>query len=156
MAPGPDGPRLYAVTAYPGTMWGRWSEQEFLLNYWMSSEWRLTRYDPATVAPEITTTLTHAPVWLGVAPDGAAAYSLDGRGSVASGTQLYEIDLATGASHPLVSVPVTTGGALAVTRDRVYVPDPDKGTVWVVDRHLGRVERGLPFGRSPSAIVPLG
>ena len=156
LAPGPGGPHLYAVTAYPGTLWGRWSEAEYLVHFWTSGEWRLERFEVGTVEPEARFTLRHAPVWLGVAPDGAAAYALDGRGTTRAGSQLYEIDLASGASNPLLAVPVITSGGLAVTRDRVYVADPDTGTVWVVDRHLRRVERGVPFGRSPSAIVPLG
>lgn len=151
LAPGPGGRRLYHVTAVPATTWGQWTEREYLSNFWMSGEWRVQRLNPATLEPDGQVSLTSAPISLAVTPDGTHAYAVDGRPSTASGTRVLQMDLVHGRATAAAGVP--GAGGLAVTGERLYVPDPERSTVWVVDLYRQRVLNAIRVGRAPTAIA---
>lgn len=65
---------------------------------------------------------------------------------------LQRIDLATGTIVVLGSTPGPDLGGLAVTADRLYVPDLTRSQVWVADLHE-RPLTTIPAGRVPLAIV---
>jgi hypothetical protein len=50
-------------------------------------------------------------------------------------------------------VPGAGLGGLAVSADRVYVPNSEGAGVAVVDRSTGRLLRTLPIGRRPLGIA---
>jgi hypothetical protein len=111
---------------------------------------RLVGFDPLTLAPEGELPLPAPPGRVALAPDGEAAYAL-----VAFGTVLLRLDPAAGTVTRLAELP---GRAitLAVTRDRIYVPNPYGNEVWALDRRSGRLTRTIPVGRSPMGIALVG
>jgi DNA-binding beta-propeller fold protein YncE len=146
-APGGAGPRLYAVVealdpdeTRPEAAAGRWAS---------ALSWRLLGLHPTTLAVESDFPLPGPAPWLAVAPDGRDAYAL-GAGSRLFGTPLQRIDLDSGAATVLGRVPGLGVGGLAVTRERLYVPDTEADRLWVADRN------GRPLGHVPTGRRPLG
>ena len=85
------------------------------------------------------------------APDGGRAFVLlraAGRRSA-----LVPVDAATGAAGPAILLPGEALGGLAVTAERVYVPDALGHGVWVVDPRRGRRVETVPAGKGPLAIT---
>ena len=107
-------------------------------------------FDPLTLAPEGDLPLPAPPGRVALAPDGAAAYAL-----TAFGTVLLRLDPAAGTVTRLAELP---GRAitLAVTRDRIYVPNPYGSEVWALDRRSGRLARTIPVGRGPLGVALAG
>jgi DNA-binding beta-propeller fold protein YncE len=66
------------------------------------------------------------------------------------------IDLATGAARRLARVPGLGAGGLVVTNTRIYVPDPERNAVSMVDRRRGRLIGSLPAGAGPGGIALAG
>jgi hypothetical protein len=139
-APGGAGRRLYVVETFS------------LLDEAPPSAYRgrLLGLDPTTLAAEVELALPAAPGRVAVGPDGDEAYAL-----VAAGTVLLRLDLRAGAVNRLAELP---GQAitLAVTRTRIYVPDPAGRALWALDRRSGRVVQTLPVGRGPMGITLAG
>jgi hypothetical protein len=146
-APGPGGAgRLYVVEALPGSQLATWGEAEYAWQFPLSAAWRLRRLAPEGLEPEAEVRLAFAPAGLVVAPDGAVAYAFD-----ALGDRLVAIDLATGQTGELARVPGHRPWGLAAAGDRLYVADPQRGEVAVLDRQ-GRRVGGLRAGRAPAAL----
>jgi hypothetical protein len=155
-AAGEAGRRLYAVEAVPDMSQADSRlgspDQELAA----ADRWHLWRLHPATLDVETGVLLQHAPRWLAIAPDGAHAYALAGPGSFSTPSPVLHIDLTRGAWRLWARVPGSGLGGLAVTADRVYVPDTEGGALAVVDRRSGLVVRRLPAGRHPLAITLAG
>jgi hypothetical protein len=113
---------------------------------------RLLGLDAATLAQERDHPLAGPPGWLTVAPDGHDAYALvhDGSGSAAG--WLQRIDLTTGAASLLGQAPGLGLAGLAVTTDRLYVPDTFGDRLWIADRG-GRPLGDVAIGRRPAAVA---
>jgi hypothetical protein len=87
---------------------------------------------------------------LAVAPDGRGAYllaALDGPRGV-----LTHVDLATGATRRLATVPGLILD-VAVTDDRIYLPQADRDALLALDRRGGRVMATIPVGRRPLGVT---
>jgi hypothetical protein len=152
LAPGPDGTgrRLYALTAAldaagapAGDLTTKMAEAE---------AWRLLGLHPATLVPESEHPLPRAAVWLAVAPDGRDAYVSDNAGTAPPGGLLQRVDLTSGATAAIGHRPGLGAAGLAVTADRVYVPDTAGDRLWVIDR-AGRSVASVPVGRRPLGIT---
>jgi hypothetical protein len=111
---------------------------------------RLLGLDPTTLAVEAELLLPTSPGRVAVGPDGDEAFAL-----VTSGTVVLRLDLRAGMVSPLAELP---GRAitLAVTRTRIYVPDPAGRALWALDRRSGRVVQTLPVGRGPMGVTLVG
>jgi hypothetical protein len=113
---------------------------------------RLLDLDPETLEVHSAQPLARAPLALAVAPDGAQAYVLVGRGDPTRGDALTELDLRAGGERPLAGLP---GGALdlAATAERVYASSPERGAVWALDRRTGQLAATLTVGRAPARLA---
>ena len=113
---------------------------------------RLLGLDPATLEVRSAQPLTRAPLALAVAPDGARAYALVGRGDPAHGDALVELDLMAGTERRFAALP---GGAhaLAVAGDRVYAAAPTAHVLWALDRRAGHLVATLPVGPGPADLL---
>jgi hypothetical protein len=89
-------------------------------------------------------------VALAVAPDGGTAYIL--LAPAPGRARLAPLALAGGPAPPTLDLP-RPAVTLAVTPERVYVPDPVGHAVWAVDRRAGRLVQALPAGRVPMSIA---
>jgi len=114
--------------------------------------WRLIALEPATLAPLDELRLASPPLGLAVAPGGDQAYALVGPADRSLDRALVRLDLQTGAQTVLDRVPGKSGSGLVVTRDRVYVPNPEGRDVWVGDRQ-GRPLTTLAVGEHPQDIA---
>jgi DNA-binding beta-propeller fold protein YncE len=118
--------------------------------------WRLRVLDPATLALLDELRLaSYSPLGLAVAPGGDQVYTLVGPVDGLLDRALVRLDLQTGTQTVLCQVPGTIGGGLVVTRDRVYVPNPEGADVRVVDRQ-GRPHTTLAVGEHPLDVVGSG
>ena len=115
--------------------------------------WHLVALDPETLAPEGEFAVPHYPQGVAVAPDGRHAYWLAGPWTLGVRTPLLRTDLATGATQLQADVPGPGFGSLAVTAERVYVPNPEGSEVSVVERRTGALTRRIPVGRRPVGIA---
>jgi hypothetical protein len=148
-ARGGAGQRLYAVVemldpddSRPEAAAGRWAS---------AYHWRLLGLHPATLVPESDVPLPGPARWLAVAPEGRDAYAL-GAGDRLAGTALHRVDLDTGAAAVLGRAPGLGVAGLAVTRDRLFVPDTEADRLWVADRS-GRPLGPIATGRRPLGIT---
>ena len=66
---------------------------------------------------------------------------------------VLEVDLAGGGPRPLAAVPGPGLGGLAVSGERVYVPQPDAAVVWAIERRRGTRLEAIPVGRAPIAVA---
>jgi hypothetical protein len=114
--------------------------------------WRLLGLDAATLAQERDHPLAGPPVWLTVAPDGRDAYAFVYAGGGSPDGQLQRIDLTTGAAALVGRAPGLGLAGLAVTADRLYVPDTFGDRLWIADRG-GRPLGDVAVGRRPAAIA---
>jgi DNA-binding beta-propeller fold protein YncE len=112
-----------------------------------ADRWLVRGFDPLTLSPTGTLTLPGAAWRVTFAPGGEEAYAL-----AASGATLLRLDLAAGNVTPLAGVP-RRAVTLAVTDERVYVPDPFGSEVWALDRDSGRLLQAIPVGRGPTGIA---
>jgi hypothetical protein len=92
-----------------------------------------------------------APRPIAATPDGARVVVL--LKAAGRRTALVPLDATTGATGPAVVLPGEALGGLAVTAERVYVPDALGHGVWVVDHRRGRLLETVPAGRGPLAIT---
>jgi len=129
--------RLHLVETQPGP------ETE----YASPERWSLLTLDPITLAVLSSRTLNEPPLWLTVAPDGKDAYYAIGGSNL-----LMHVALTTGAVRQLASLP-GMGLGIAVTHDRLFVPNPTSNEVWVVDRRSGRRLRPFAAGRHPIGLA---
>jgi DNA-binding beta-propeller fold protein YncE len=136
-APGRSGSRLYCLETLSGP------EDESLGTY----RGRLLGLTPTTLDVETEHALESPSVALAVAPDGEDVYVL-----TAHGYTLTQIHLATSAQRWLASLP-DGGISLAVTDERVFVPNPWGNEVWIVDRRQRQPTRRIPVGRGPLSIT---
>ena len=113
---------------------------------------RLLELDPATLEVRSAQPLTQAPLALAVAPDGARAYALVGRGHPAYADGLTALDLVAGGERPFATLPGAALG-LAATTERVYASGPTQGVVWALDRRTGRLVAALPVGPGPAGLA---
>jgi hypothetical protein len=150
-APGGAGVRLYCVVAAPAAGGAAGPDADGARSS-PDRSWRLLGLHAVTLEPESEVTLPWPAHGLAVAPDGRDAYAYAGPGSLLWGSVLLRVDLVAGAAAPLGPVPGSGIGGLAVTADRVYVPDSGGDTVWVADRR-GRPLPALPTGRRPLAVA---
>ena len=152
VGPAPDrpGPRLYVAVATLEPEDD--AAPDDTSRFGQARGWRLLGLDAATLAQERDHPLAGPPVWLTVAPDGRDAYALvrDGSGSAAG--RLQRIDLTTGAASLLGRAPGLGLAGLAVTADRLYVPDTFGDRLWIADRG-GRPLGEIAVGRRPAAIA---
>jgi hypothetical protein len=152
-APGPPDRRLYSLEGGAGpdgsgdADWGTGDPAST-----GAAVWRLVGLDPGALEPVSELSLPEPLLWLGVSPDGREGYGLSGRGSLVLGSLVLRLDLAAGSVAPLTTLPGPAQG-LAVTRDRLYVPAPERDAVWVVDRQRGTLLRTVSVGRGPVAIA---
>jgi hypothetical protein len=114
----------------------------------IADRWLLRGFDPRTLAPTGDLTLPTPAGRVAFAPGGEEAYAL-----AAAGARLLRLDLTTGSVTSLSDAP-RGAISLAVTYDRVYVPNPFGSDVWALDRHTcpgRRRDRGFPRwgGRGP-------
>jgi hypothetical protein len=139
VAAGPHGEarRLYLVETRPGP------ESE----YTSPERWSLLTLDPVTLEERSRRLLSEPPLWLTVAPDGADAYYAIGGSNL-----LMHVDLTTGVVRQLAALP-GMGLGMAVTHDRLFVPNPTSNEVWVVDRRSGRRLRPFLAGRHPIGLA---
>jgi DNA-binding beta-propeller fold protein YncE len=136
-APGRSGFRLYCLETLSSP------EEESLGTY----HGRLRGLNPITLDVESEHALDTPSVALAVAPDGEDVYLL-----TSHGYSLTQIHLATGAQRWLASLP-DGGISLAVTDERVFVPNPWGHEVWVMDRRQRQPTRRVPVGRGPLHIT---
>ena len=115
--------------------------------------WHLVALDPETLAPEGEVAVPRYPQGVAVAPDGRHAYWLAGPWTLGVRTPLLRTDLATGTTHLQADVPGPGFGSLAVTAERVYVPNPEGSEVSVLERRTGALTRRIPVGRRPVGIA---
>jgi hypothetical protein len=149
-APGGAGQRVYAVEALPGREDARPPPGETGVP---ADRWRLVGLDPESLAPLSHAALPAPPLALALAPDGGHAYVLAGAGGPLSGSVVLEVDLTGGGARPLATVPGPGLGGLAVSGERLYIPQPDAAVVWAIDRHRGALLEAIPVGRAPIAIA---
>jgi hypothetical protein len=148
LAPGPDGRiRLYCVEALPGSELATWGETEYGWQFPLSGAWHVLPLTPDRLEPERPVPLAFPPSGLAVAPDGAAAYAFD-----ALGDALLRIDLATGRTTAVASVPGHQPAGLVVAGDRLYASIPQRGQVWGFERQRGARVQVLRAGRQPTGI----
>jgi hypothetical protein len=114
--------------------------------------WWVLGLAPATLEPQSEHLLPWPVYLLTVAPDGLDGYAYAGAGNVVSGSTLLRLDLATGAVTLLGPLPGAGSGRLAVTGDRVYVPDAHGHALWVGSRR-GRLLASIPVGQHPLDVV---
>ena len=133
----PEG-RLYVLEGAPGP------END----YSPLGRWRLLGLHPTTLETEQEAFLGVQVSALAVAPDGAHAYAV-----AAGGKDVLHVDLATGVTRRLGSLPGYPAGTMAVTARHVLVPNPLGGEVWALDRRDGRLAATIPVGRRPVAVV---
>jgi hypothetical protein len=88
-----------------------------------------------------------------VAPTGDHAFALAGPGRLGSPSSLLHLDLRTGTSHLLATVPGSGAGGLALVAGRLFVPDPEGGTIAVVDPRSGAMTRSIRVGGTPAAVA---
>ena len=145
--------RLYAVLQRPGP--GRADDREAQL---APEAWELLALDPATLVAQRTHPLDDRLTALAGSPDGQHLYALTQHLAVSPGvavTRLLQLDLAGGPVRPLADVPGVALG-LAVTRERVYVPNAFGAEVWAVDRRSGRRLQTIPVGQHPTDVSLAG
>jgi DNA-binding beta-propeller fold protein YncE len=104
----------------------------------------------ATLDPESALPLDHLPRAMAISPDGNHAYTVAG---LTTPRQLMHVNLATGDSRLLATVPGSGHGGLAVVGNRIYVPNPAGREVAVFDRRSGRPLGTAPTGRHPVDII---
>ena len=120
--------------------------------------WELLALDPATLVAQRTHPLDDRLTALAGSPDGRHLYALTQHLAVSPGaavTRLLHLDLAGGSVRPLADVPGVALG-LAVTRERVYVPNAFGAEVWAVDRRSGRRLQTIPVGQHPTDVSLAG
>jgi DNA-binding beta-propeller fold protein YncE len=142
-APGQAGLRLYCVEGTPGP-----EARDPGVPGLEAGRWQLVGLNPVTLEVESTLPLDEAPAEVAVAPDGDGAYV-----RLAGQRTVVHLDLRTGQSRPLITLPGQSAGGLAVTGDRLYVTRSLGGEVWAVDRRSGRLARTTPVGRHPMGIT---
>jgi hypothetical protein len=156
-APGRAGRRLYYLVAVPAAAdpAGDRSDGGPPPATAVGVRWRLTGVDPATLERESEHDVPDLPVGLAVAPDGDEAYLLTGSESLLSGDRLVRLNLTTGLPDRGQVLP-GEAQSLAVTRERVYVPNPWGREVWVVDRRGGGLMRPVAVGHGPVGLALSG
>lgn len=132
-----SGRRLYVVETNPGPGG----------DYDAPDHWRLRGLDPWTLDPLFDRTLGEPPHWLTVAPDGDQAYYF-----IADSNTLVHVELSSGARRRLSLLP-GAGLGLAVTEDKLFIPNPEGHELWVVDRRAGQFRRPIDVGRHPIGLA---
>jgi DNA-binding beta-propeller fold protein YncE len=145
-APGHEGPRLYAVEGTPGPEARNPGVPS--VPGLDAGAWRLVGIDPATLDVESVLPLGEQPGAVTVTPDGNDAYVRAARGRTVA-----HVDLRTGRSRPLVTLPGLSAGGPVVSGERLYAPDSLGSAVWAVDRRRGRLAQTIPVGRRPLGIT---
>ena len=131
------GQRLYLVETLPGPA-NEYSDPD---------SWKLLAIDPLTFEVSARHALSEAPLWLSVAPDGRDAYY-----AVGGSNAIAHVDLGSGATRRLAALP-GSGLGLAVSHERLFVPNPRGDEVWVVERRSGRRLRPIATGRHPIGLT---
>jgi DNA-binding beta-propeller fold protein YncE len=152
LAPAPDGTgrRLYVLAA---TLDPAASPTGDLTARIAGAEaWSLLGLHPTTLMPESERPLPRATVWLTVAPDGRDAYVSDAAGAMTPDARLHRVDLASGAAATIGGPPGLGAAGLAVTADRLYIPDTAGDRLLVTDR-AGRPVTSVPVGRRPLGVA---
>jgi DNA-binding beta-propeller fold protein YncE len=147
---GGGGHRLYAVQQLPGP--GRADDPAVQL---APQSWELVGLDSTTLGVRRTHPLDGRPTALAGSPDGRHLYALAQPLAVVPGvavTRVMRLDLAAGVVRPLADVPGVALG-LAVTGERVYLPNAFGAEVWAIDRRSGRRLQTSPVGRHPTDIA---
>jgi len=154
LAPRPDGPgrRLVLVEAR-GRAEPADTDERQPPDVPSLGRWHLVTLDPETLAPEAEFAVPHYPQGVAVAPDGRHAYWLAGPWTLGVPTPLLRTDLATGATRLEAHVPGPGFGGLAVTAERVYVPNPEGSEVSVLERRTGSLTGRIAVGRRPVGIA---
>ncbi len=143
--PGGSGSAVARVYCVEGSHSGGLSELTSLLE--VADRWLFRGFNSLTLAPTGDLTLPGPAGQVAFAPGGGEAYAL-----AAAGTKLLRLDLASGSVTLLADVP-RRAVSLAVTQDRIYVPNPFGSDVWAVDRHTGHFLQAIPVGRGPTGIA---
>jgi hypothetical protein len=141
--------RLYCVEAPLGTDEDGTASQR-RVGY--GRGWRLWGLDATTLDVTSEQGLPYPPAGLTVAPGRDQAYAFVEPLDAHLHRGLVRVDLVSGTETLLARVPGGTGTSLAITEDRVYVPNPDGNEVWVADR-LGRALKTIPVGGRPLGIA---
>lgn len=146
--------QLQVVTATSGS--GQSAKRVYVLegvpgadnDYATSGRWRLLRLHPETLEMEQETIIGIIVRAVAVAPGGTHAYAL-----TAGGQEILHLDLGSGITRRLGTLPEQAAGGLTVTARHVLVPNPLGHDVWVLDRHDGRLVATIPVGRRPIAVL---
>jgi hypothetical protein len=129
--------RLYVVETVPGP------ESE----YSSPQRWNVTSLDPVTLETLSQLTMAEMPLWLAIDDDGLNAYF-----TIGGTNSLMHLNLVSGAVRHLATLP-GFGLGMAVSHDRVFVPNPEGSELWVIDRRTGRRRPPLAVGRHPIGVV---
>jgi len=113
--------------------------------------WQLLGLQPTTLTLQHQVPLSAAPLWLTVSDEGATAYAILTRDGQAGSRIVLRIDLASGASARLATLPAAARG-LAVTADRICTLDPEGGRLWAIDRRRGHVVQSIQVGGWPVSL----
>jgi hypothetical protein len=114
--------------------------------------WRLVGLDAATLITERTFALPDPPHGPALAPDGARLYALTADAGGGGGRGVLTLDLATGAVARLPTLPGAGVGLVATAR-ALYVLDPDRGRLLILDRRRGRLLSEAAVGRTAVALT---
>ncbi|MGH2354807.1 MAG: YncE family protein [Chloroflexota bacterium] len=111
-----------------------------------AARWSVLGLNPTTLETESRWPVSQPWRSFAIAPDGDHAYALAGQGTVT------HLDLLSGAASQLIKLP-KIAISIAVTADRVYVPDAFGDGVWVVHRRNGRLRQTISTGHHPVAVT---
>jgi YVTN family beta-propeller protein len=148
-SPGRAGLRLYCVEGVGGRL--AQGDPE-VTSFADADRWQVLRLDPVTLDLEREYWLPDLLRSLAITADGRLAYALGSLHPFGE-SMLWHLDLDTGKARPLDRVPGASVGGLAVTADRIYVPDSQGNRVVVLDGRDGRVLKTVPVGRHPLGII---
>ena len=112
----------------------------------------LVSFDLDSLTPTRVLALTEPLGQLSIAPDARTAYALV---EPAQTGIVVHLDLDTGTSRRLARLPALAVG-IAISGDRLYVAEPARNVVWVVDRKRGLILRSVPVGNGPIGVASLG
>jgi hypothetical protein len=151
LGPSPSGAgrRLYFVEALEGP--DDSAADDPFARFAAAAEWRLLGLNPVTLEVESEYPLPYPPHWLTLAPDGLHAYAVPEPGTNSTPARLLRIHLTTGGVTLLDRLPARTLDGLAVTRDRIFLPDVAHDQVWMLDRR-GRPLGTVRVGQHPTGI----
>jgi hypothetical protein len=144
---GPRGRWVYCVEAGPGP-----NGDPDARPHAEAIGWQLLGLKPTALTLQRQVPLREPPLWLTVPDDGGIAYAILSRDGQVGSTIVLRIELATGATAHLATLPAAARG-LAVTADRMYTLDQEGGRLWAIDRRPSRVVRSTQIGRWPVSLV---